>query len=260
MAATRQKRKPTPRETAPRKPAARKPVARKAPPRRAQRSLLSSRPGLPSFSPEAHHVDIAALALIAIGLFLGGVAYAHWTGGTLGDGAVRAMRFVLGDLGYAVPAALVATGGLILVRELRPPGRPMRTGALCLIAAITLALAAGTVGLGPGPVSTRSFWHPVAFELRGGVVGQGELWLISHLLSTLGAHVLAVFLFVAGVILVTGATLAGVLRFTGTGMVETGRALRRTTDDPRCLTDPAAAVWWCCRADPPRPVRPRGGS
>jgi len=227
MAATRQKRKP-----ATRKPASRTP-ARKAPPKRAQRSLLSSRPGLPAFSPEAHHIDIVGLALIAIGLFLGGVAYAHWTGGTLGDGAVRGMRFVLGDVGYVVPAALVATGGLILIRELRPPARPMRTGVICLITATTLALAAGTLGLGPGQTSAHAFWHATAFERRGGIVGQGELWAISHLVSTLGAHILAIFLLVTGVILVTGATLVGVLRFTGAGVVETGRVLRRSTDDLR---------------------------
>jgi len=227
MAATRQKRKP-----ATRKPASRTP-ARKAPPKRAQRSLLSSRPGLPAFSPEAHHIDILGLALIAIGLFLGGVAYAHWTGGTLGDGAVRGMRFLLGDVGYVLPAALVATGGLILIRELRPPARPMRTGVICLVTAITLALAAGTLGLGPGQTSAHAFWHPAAYARRGGIVGQGELWAISHLVSTLGAHILAIFLLVTGVILVTGATLAGVLRFTGAGVAETGRVLRRSTDDLR---------------------------
>ena len=34
---------------------------------------------------ESHHIDILALALVAAGSFLGGVAYLHWAGGTLGD-------------------------------------------------------------------------------------------------------------------------------------------------------------------------------
>ncbi len=148
------------------------------------------------------------------------------------------MRFVLGGLGYAVPAALVALGALILLRELRPPARPMRTGALCLTAAITLALAAGTFGVGPGPAPARLFWHPATLEARGGIVGQAEFWVISRLISTLGAHMLAVFLFVAGIILVTGATLAGALRFTGVGVAQTGRALRRSTDDLRATMAP----------------------
>jgi S-DNA-T family DNA segregation ATPase FtsK/SpoIIIE len=226
--ATAQKRKPAPRK-APQKATAR----RKTPPKRAQRSLLASRPALPRPVFEAHHVDIIALALTAIGIFLGGVAYAHWAGGALGDGAVRATRFVFGALGYAVPAALVAAGALVLGREFRPPARPIRTGTICLVTALTLGLAAGTLGLGPGAASAHEFWRASSFESRGGIIGQGELWVASHLISTLGASIFAVFLFIAGLILLSGATLAGVMRMTGTGMVETSRALRRSTEDLR---------------------------
>ncbi len=207
--------------------------AKKPPPRRARRSLFASRPSLPlpRLELQPHHVDVIGLALIAAGIFLAGVAYLHWSGGAVGNGAVQGMRFVLGALGYAVPAALAAGGALILVRELRPPGRPLRTGILCLIAALTLALAAGTLGIGPGRTPTTGFWRPAAFEARGGVVGQAELWVASHLFSTLGAHILAVFLLLAGVILVTGATLAGIVRATGMTVAETGRALKRSTEE-----------------------------
>ena len=115
---------------------------------------------------------------------------------------------------------------------------------MCLTAALTLALAAGTLGIGPGPVPAHEFWHSAAFEARGGVLGQAELWVTSHLFSTLGASILAVFLFAAGVILVTGATLAGAIRATGAGVAGTGRALRRSTDDLRATVArrPATAV------------------
>jgi S-DNA-T family DNA segregation ATPase FtsK/SpoIIIE len=227
--ATAQKRKP-----AARKPAKKaRPDRRKSPPKRAQRSLLASRPVLPRPVLEAHHIDIFALALIAMGIFLGGVAYAHWAGGALGDGAVRATRFVFGSLGYAVPAALAAAGALVLAREFRPPARPMRTGTICLVAALTLALAAGTLGLGPGAAAVHTVWRPASFESRGGIVGQSEYWLAAHLLSNLGASILAVFLFIAGLILLSGATLAGVMRLTGAGVLGTSRALRRSTEDLR---------------------------
>ena len=209
----------------------RKPATRKTHPKRAKRSLLASRPALPRVAFEPHHVDILGLALIAVGVFLGGVAYVHWAGGALGEGAVRATRFVLGALGYAVPAGLVAAGGLILIRELRPPARPMRTGLICLIAALTLALAGGTLGLGPGASSAHDFWRAASFERRGGVIGQAELWVGSHLLSSAGADILAVFLLAAGLILVTGATLAGVMRATGASVLGTSRALRRSTEE-----------------------------
>src|SRR5689334_15536699 len=95
---------------------------RKSPPRRAKRSLLASHSlTLPRIELEPHHVDIAGLALIAAGVFFGGVAYLHWSGGTIGNGAVTAMRFVFGAIGYAVPAGLVVGGALVLARELRPP-------------------------------------------------------------------------------------------------------------------------------------------
>ncbi|HTU95144.1 MAG TPA: DNA translocase FtsK [Solirubrobacteraceae bacterium] len=193
--------------------------------------MLAGRPTLPSVALEPHHVDILALALIAVGVFLGGVSYLDWAGGALGNGAVHATRFVFGALGYAVPVALVIGGLLILVRELRPPTRPLRTGVGCLVAALTLMLAAGTLGLGPGAASAGQFWQAAAFERRGGIVGQTEFWVMSHLLSTLGADILAVFLFVAGLILVSGATLATVVRATGAGVVGTGRAVRRSTDN-----------------------------
>ncbi len=212
----------------------------KTPPKRAKRSRLASRPALRRPVLEPHHVDILSLALIAVGVFLGGVAYLHWSGGALGDGAVRAMKFVFGEIGYAVPAALVATGALVLIRELRPPSRAAGrvaggagAGVGCLVIALTLGLAGGTLGLGPGAASAREFWRAAGFERRGGVIGQAELWVASHLFSTAGADILAVFLLAAGLILVSGATLAGFLRATGTGVRGTGRALRRSTEDLR---------------------------
>jgi len=183
---------------------------KKPPPKRATRSLLGARPSprFPRPELEPHQVDIVALALIAIGLFLAGVAYLQWSGGTVGEGAITAFRFLLGALGYVVPAALVLAGALVLIRELRAPARPIRTGLVCLIASLTLALAAGTLGIGPGTLHGSGFWRAHAFESRGGVIGQGELWLATHLFSTVGAHVLAVFLFLAAVILLSGAGVA----------------------------------------------------
>jgi DNA segregation ATPase FtsK/SpoIIIE, S-DNA-T family len=212
----------------------------KPPPRRAKRSLLAARPSLrlPQFQLEPHHLDVIALALIAVGIFLAGVGYLGWSGGPVGSGAITAFRFLFGVIGYAIPAALTVGGALLLMRELRPPARPMRTGTLCLIAALTLALAAGTLGLGPGAAHGSRFWHASVIEARGGLLGEAEFWVASHLLSTLGADILAVFLLVAGVILVTGAGVAGIVRATGMGVARTGSAIRRSTEDARRVPRP----------------------
>ena len=138
-------------------PTARSKKARKKPPPGAPSAPCSAAGRSSCRGPhlEPHHIDILALALIAVGIFLGGVAYLDWSGGALGDGAVKGTRFVFGALGYAVPAALVAGGALILARELRPPGRPMRTGTLCLTAALTLGPRGGHVRARAGNASRQ---------------------------------------------------------------------------------------------------------
>jgi S-DNA-T family DNA segregation ATPase FtsK/SpoIIIE len=206
--------------------------ARKKPVRRrAKRSVLARlKADLGGFQLQPYHVDITALALIALGILLAGVSYFGWTGGAVGSNAVLTMKFVFGAPGYALPVALLITGGLLLARELRPPGRPLRTGTVCVVVALTLMLAAGTLGIGPGAAPAHEFWKPHVFEARGGVIGQAELWLAAKLISNLGAQVLAVFLFIAGLILLSGATLTGVIRATGMSVAQTGRALRRSTE------------------------------
>ena len=83
---------------------------------------------------------------------------------------------MLGALGYVVPAALVLAGVLILARDWRPPMRPLRTGTLCLTAALTLMLAAGDARDRPGAdAQPRSSGIPAAFEARGGIVGQARV-------------------------------------------------------------------------------------
>ncbi len=83
------------------------------------------RPRLPSLRGilplQPHQVDVVGLAVIALAVFLGGVTYLHWAGGTVGRGSVTAMRVLFGELAYAVPVALALGGILVLARELRPP-------------------------------------------------------------------------------------------------------------------------------------------
>ena len=184
------------------------------PPTRATRSLVASRPGLRGIRDlEPHQIDVLALAVVAIGIFLGGVFYAGWGGGTLGHGALGALELLTGKLAYLIPVALVLTGARVLARgtDIAPAVRPLRAGMACLVLASALALAAGTLGLGPGRTPRHAVWAAATLKPRGGILGGAEFAVAGHLLSDAGADLLAIFLFVTAAILLSGATFASFL-------------------------------------------------
>ena len=205
-----------------RKPAPRRP-AKPRPRARARRSSPRAL-GLPVL--EQRHLDIVGLGLVALGVFLAFPLYLGWDGGAAGQAAMRGLRYAVGQVAYATPVALVAAGALFVLRPVLPAVRPFRAGGLCLLAALTLMFAGGTLGLGP-PGERHGYWEAPFFEPRGGIVGDALLYAVATAVSTIGAHILALFLLVAGVLLLTGASVAGILRATGSGLADTTRAMRR---------------------------------
>ena len=84
------------------------------------------------------------------------------------------------------------------------------------------------------------WWDPEWVKTRGGMTGETLDWVVTTLAGTVGAHILAVFLFIAGVLLLTGASVAGVIKATSDSVSTTTRELRtavtsktrpRATDD-----------------------------
>src|SRR4051794_15428449 len=206
-------------------PSARRRPTPKAKPRskpRARRSAPHWRVSLPRL--EQRHFDVIGLGLVATAIFFAFVIYLGWDGGEAGDGAVEGLRIVLGAVHYIVPAALMAAGAILVLRPVLPAIRPFKAGAVCLFAALTLGLAAGTVGLGPG--GGPPAWEEAWVKPRGGVVGEGLYWLTSTLLGDLGAHTIALFLFTAAVLLLTGASVAGVVKATSDSISTTTREVR----------------------------------
>ncbi len=197
--------------------------------------------------------DLLGLGLVAVGVYLGLVLYGHGDGGSVGGRLSDALAWAVGVVRDGVPVALVLGGAALLLRPVLPALRPLRTGTVCLFAAVTLALAAGTFGLGP-PGTRHGFWHPDYFKPRGGVVGESLFWATHHLVSTLGADVLAVFLFVAGVLLLTGASVSALVRATSAGVVDTTRILRdhAATRVTAARPEPGA-VTRSSRVTPPEP-------
>src|SRR5690606_34514320 len=147
-------------------------------------------------------LDLLGLGLTALGVFLAFVLYLGASGGSVGDAAGDGLRLLLGEVAYAVPAVLVVAGLLVVARALVPATRPLKAGATCLFAAVTLALTAGTLGLGER--GSADLWSSGTLERNGGVIGAALYWVVSKLFSDVGAHILAVFLFLSGLLLISG--------------------------------------------------------
>src|SRR3954470_14232532 len=206
-------------------PSARRRPTPKAKPRskpRARRSAPHWRVSLPRL--EQRHFDVIGLGLVATAIFFAFVIYLGWDGGEAGDGAVEGLRIAIGAVHYIVPAALMAAGAILVLRPVLAAIRPFKAGAVCLFAALTLGLAAGTAGLGPG--AGPPAWQAAWVKPRGGVVGGGLYWLTSTPLGDLGAHTIALFLFTAAVLLLTGASVAGVVKVTSDSISTTTREVR----------------------------------
>src|SRR5829696_9504437 len=195
---------PMPARSAPARRARAKPRARRAAPRTAW-------PRLPEL--EQRQLDLIGLGLIALAVFFAFLVYGGMDGGEAGGWTVESLRWLLGAVHYGVPVALLAAGAILVLRPVLPAVRPFRAGALCLFAALCLGLAAGTLGLGPDG-GRPGFWDPEWVRTRGGMAGEALYWGTSTLLGGVGAHILAVFLFLSGVLLLTGASVAGVVKAT----------------------------------------------
>jgi S-DNA-T family DNA segregation ATPase FtsK/SpoIIIE len=161
---------------------------------------------------------------------MGFVLYGGWNGGHAGHGLAVALGWLLGRARGLAPATLVLGGGALLLRPVLPALRPLRTGGLCVFAAVTLALAAGMLGLSSAPHGEASAWSSAHLQSHGGVAGQALYELTHRLVQDVGVDILVIFLLITGVILLTGASIASVIRATGNGVADTTRMMRRLSE------------------------------
>jgi S-DNA-T family DNA segregation ATPase FtsK/SpoIIIE len=204
---------------------------------------------------------VLALALIALGVFMGFVLYGGWNGGGLGHALEIALGWSVGRAKGLAPVALIAGGLVLLMRPVLPAMRPLRTGSICLASAIVLALAAGTLGVSPGQGDggaevARSHWSTGFLQARGGGSGQVLYELAHGLVQQVGTDILVVFLFLVGLVLLTGASLAAVLRATGNGVIDSTRVLRTHVGALKNDPTPAARAAGSENRDPLLPPEP----
>ena len=190
---------------------------------------------------EQRHQDLIGLALVGCAAFFACVFYLGWRGGEAGAAVADGVLFLFGAVAYFTPIALFAAGALLVVRPMLPAVHPLKAGALCLGAALTLGLAAGSLGLGPGETPRDGFLDADYLERHGGLIGESLFWVVSRLFSEVGAHILFVFLLVAGVLLLTGASIAGIVTGTRRAATHTGERVRRTAATLNLPTDALTA-------------------
>ena len=207
-------------------------AARPAPKAKSRSRARRKSRGVPVF--EQRHLDLIGLGLVALAVFLGFVIYRDRDGGRAGREAVAGLDWLLGDMTYAVPPALAAIGALFVLRPVLPAVRPFRSGGTCLF------LSAG-LWLG---------------DRDGGAVGRLLEGFVGGLTGSLGVNLLALFLFIAATLLLTGATVAGVLQATTESVADTTRALR--TVAPARQLKPSPKTTTTKRRTPIVPPEPEG--
>ena len=214
------------KKTSAKKPAAkpRKPAAKKAPPRKkpATRTAANRKPVKTTVLTPVQ-VDLAGVGLAVLGTFLAAVVWGGWSGGPFGHGLDSGFRLIVGALAVLVPILLIAAGILLVARETVPVSTSARVGIGLLICGACLALTAGTFGL--GPASPQASWSSASMEARGGVIGQGLNSAATAAASSLGAHLFAVFLLLAGFVLVSGIRISTVFRQAADSAADATRAL-----------------------------------
>jgi S-DNA-T family DNA segregation ATPase FtsK/SpoIIIE len=223
MSTTGKRRATATRRTASKKPAKARARARTRSRRRgrsvvaagfAPRDALARLWPAPFSELDQRQLDMLGFGTIAVGVFMGFVLYGGWNGGRVGQGLAEGLGWCVGEAKVLAPIALVAGGGALLARPAWPRMRPLRTGATCLAAAVTMALAAGTLGVSSSasPNTGESSWSGVFVQAHGGVVGEALYQLTHRLVQNVGVDLLIAVLLFVGVTLLTGASPAGVLR------------------------------------------------
>ena len=199
---------------------------------------LAARKGARGLRLERHHLDLLGLGLVAFAVFLAFVIWLRWDGGQVGTAVVEGLKWLVGGVHVVAPIAAMTAGALLVLRPVMPAVRPIRAGTACLVAGLLLGLTAGTLGMGPGGEHLRNF--DVAYaKAHGGMAGEALFAAVSAAFGTVGAHIVTLFLFVAAALLLTGASVASVIRATSdsvtastrrvrTGATEVSRTVRRT--------------------------------
>jgi DNA segregation ATPase FtsK/SpoIIIE, S-DNA-T family len=144
------------------------------------------------------------------------VEYLGWDGGVIGLKIDTAIHLAIGRAAAVVPPLLVALGAGIFLRSPLTRLRPLRTGAIVCLATLVLALSTTDTG---------------AVEHHGGLTGAYARIALNGLVGPIGVSILVALGTLAGVVLVTGASLGVAMRASGRHVARAGRAGVRLSEE-----------------------------
>ncbi len=219
----------------------RRPAARRRPAPRQRRDPREFVEGL-----EQRHYDVIGLGLVAAAVFLAFVLYLGWDGGKVGGWLAEGLAQAFGKVAYVIPLALGAWGASLIARPVIETPSALNAGAVLVLAALLLAFAAQTAGLGPERPHRHDYFEQQFMVEHGGVFGEGLYWATSSLFQRIGAHILVILMLISGALLLTGTTVASVLGATGRAVRKAGtqgREVARTVRTQRLGPATEAEPW-----------------
>jgi len=167
-------------------------------------------------------MDLAGLTCLALSVYLGYVLYLGWDGGSVGNGAETALAHAVGAGAIVFPVGLGLAGIGLILKPMLPSARSLALGVFAICAGLLLALAAQTAGLGPDG-AREGLFEPEFFSEHGGGLGEVLYWASTTLFQRLGAHIIAISLLVAGLMLVAGRSVSDLIAAAHRGFTKASR-------------------------------------
>ena len=193
----------------------------------ASRTRSRAASATPKTQPPAsrHRRELAAIACVAIAVFLAFVLYLGWDGGSLGRWLGDVARWLVGILAFALPFLLGLVAYLLVVKEERRPRRGLSWGVGLVVAGVALAAAADAFGVFAGERPVALF-RDEYMGAHGGALGEVQWAVLSPFVGRVGIDILVIALIVAGILLVTGSSLRQWASHSKDGVTAAGRAAR----------------------------------
>jgi len=194
----------------------------------AKGKAATRRDRVPLLEPQQRR-DMTGLALVAFGLYLGGILYVGWQGGTVGGWLEGGARHMVGGAAAMFPLLTIVIGLLIVMRsELADPG-PFLAGIYLFVPSVLLAFGSDRFHLGDG-TAPHAALHADKVVDHGGYIGGAFYFLTYNLFGDAGTTIVCLLGLTLGVLFTSGSSAQAATRWwanrMGTAASAAGEAAR----------------------------------